>query len=264
MQTDLYRQALRDALQKNSKHLTHLRLEHVPQDDDTDDSDDDDGNGGDRRAYCRNLFARECLGLTQSNATIEAIFPALNSLSLGFIPLKNAETALVHALNIRKLSHLTLRQCPSMEEFLRGVIESGSTLRLLSLEYSCGLSGEVDVCSALEGIFGIAPDLTDLFLSLPGPIFTLDIWRALANNRLPLTRFIYHQRSVNLNEDSSRFEEEEDLTDLSLLPEDMDELERAGEQHPFAQFNLVCLGLSGSPFIVVCQTQMLISLRKRC
>ncbi|KAH7379649.1 hypothetical protein BKA64DRAFT_647968 [Cadophora sp. MPI-SDFR-AT-0126] len=121
MQTDPYLQALRDALQKNSKHLTHLRLEHVPQDGDSDGSDGSDGSNdgdeksGDRRAYCRNLFARECLGLVQSNATTEAIFPALTSLSLGSIPLKNAETALVNALNIRKLSHLTLRQCPSME-----------------------------------------------------------------------------------------------------------------------------------------------------
>jgi hypothetical protein len=67
MQTYLYHQALRDALQKNSKHLTHLRLEYVSQDvdsDSSDGSDDDDENSGDRRAYCRNLFARECLGLT--------------------------------------------------------------------------------------------------------------------------------------------------------------------------------------------------------
>jgi hypothetical protein len=178
---------------------------------------------------------------------------------LGFIPLKNAEIALVHALNARKLSHLTLRQCPAKEEFLRRVIASGSTLRLLSLECACDSMEDVDAYRALEGIFGIAPDLTDLFLSLPGPTDTLDIWRALANTRLHLTRFIFHQRCVNRNKDSSRFEEEEDLTDLSILPEDMDELERAGEQYPFAQLNLVCLGLSGSPFTVVWQTQISMS-----
>jgi hypothetical protein len=268
LQSDFYFQALRHALETNSKLLTHLRVEYVNQPDGSwlrqdDNIDNDDANSGDQGAYYRNFFAREGLGLKRSIATSEVIFPALNSLSLGFIPLQNAEKTLVHALNISGLSHLTLRQCPGMEDFLRAIAASGQMLRLLSLEYACGLDDEIDVCRALEGIFGIATDLTDLFLSLPGPTHTLEIWRALAHNRLPITRLVYHQRFVKVDDDSdddsSRFEEEEDLNDLSLLPEDMDELETAGEQHPFAQLNLACLGLSGDYFTVVWQTQTFFS-----
>jgi hypothetical protein len=257
--SDNYTQALRVALETNSKHLTDLQLEYVnrpngdfTQDDDTDDDIDnnEDEDAGDQREYQRNFFAREALGLKRSTATSEVIFPALTSLSLGFISLKNAEKALVHALNTSGLLHLTLRQCPGMEDFLRVITESGQTLKLLSLEYHSSLNEELDVCSTLEGIFDITTDLTDLFLSIPGPTVTLELWRKLADKKIPLTRFVYHQRCVNLNENSSRFEEEEDLLDLSLLPDDMDELERAGEQHPFAQMNLMCLGLGGDLFTV--------------
>jgi hypothetical protein len=38
---------------------------------------------------------------------------------------------------------------------------------------------------------------------------------------LPLTRLVYHQRYVNLNENSFPFEEEKNLPNLSLLPEDI-------------------------------------------
>lgn len=92
------------------------------------------------------------------------------------------------------------------------------------------------------GLFRIAADLTNLFLSIPGPILTLDLWRTLAGNRLPPTRCIYHQRIVNLDHNSSQFEEEEGIPDLSLLPENIKELESAREEHPLAQLNLSCLG----------------------
>jgi hypothetical protein len=276
LESDFYIQALRVALKANSKHLTHLRLEYVSddgsfgQDDDTDDDDDDDStdddedeNAGDRGAYQRNFFAREILGLKRSRATPEVILPALTSLALGFISLKHAEKDLAHALNFRELLQLTLRHCPGMEDFLRAISASGQTLKLLTLEYNSSLKDDIDICSALEDILGIATNVTDLFLSLPGPCETLDLWRTLGSNRLPLTRFVFHQRCVNTNENSSRFEEEEDLSDLSLLPEDMDEIERAGEQHPFAQMNLTCLGLGGDPFTIVCQTGNLLIRTRR-
>lgn len=142
-----------------------------------------------------------------------------------------------------------------MEDFIRKITASGQTLKLLSLEYYSRVDDDMDVCRTLEDMFSIAPDLTDLFLSIPGSLNTLEFWRILAGNRLPLTRFVYHERDVNTDENSSRYEEEEDGSDLSLLPEDMDEIERAGEQHPFAQMNLTCLGLGGDPFTVVCQTR---------
>ncbi|KFY18708.1 hypothetical protein V493_08398 [Pseudogymnoascus sp. VKM F-4281 (FW-2241)] len=243
---------LQYALKTNSKHLTHLRLEYVNQPDvscygDNHDTDYDDANSGDQGIYYCNYFAREALGLKRSAISLDDVmFPSLSSLSLGCVPLKNAEKALVHALNISGLRHLSLRQCPSMDNFLAEIAASGQILSLLSLEYTCGVS-EYDMCAALEGIFRIAPSLTDLFLLLPGPTSTLEFWRALAHSRLPITRFIYHQRWVSFDENSSPYAKEEDLSNLSLVPKDMDELEKAGEQHPFAQINLECLGLGADP-----------------
>ncbi|KAI9889351.1 MAG: hypothetical protein M1814_005519 [Vezdaea aestivalis] len=70
------------------------------------------------------------------------------------------------------------------------------------------------------------------------------------NNRL-LKRFVYHLRMVDIDEDSSQFEEEQDLSDLSLFSDHVDELKIAGEQHPFAQLNLASLALSGDPRLIL-------------
>jgi hypothetical protein len=142
--SDNYTQALRVALETNSNYLTDLQLEYVnqpngdfKQDDDADNDIDnnEDEDAGDQGEYQRNFFAREALGLKRSTATSKDIFPALTSLSLGFISLNDAEKPLVHALNVSGLLHLTLRQCPGMENFLRVITESSQTLKLLSLEY---------------------------------------------------------------------------------------------------------------------------------
>jgi hypothetical protein len=264
LQSVSYIMNLQYALETNSKHLTHLRLEYVNQPDGSwsegHDTDDDDANSGNQGIYYRNYFAREALGLKRSAISLnDVMFPSFSSLSLGCVPLKNAEKALVHALNISGLRHLSLRQCPSMDNFLTEVAASGQILSLLSLEYTCGIGG-YDMCAALEGIFRIAPNLTDLFLLLPGPTSTLEFWRALAHSRLPITRFIYNQRWVSFDENSSPYAKEEDLSNLSLVPKDMDELERAGEQHPFAQMNLECLGLGADPRHIVWQIRAHFSL----
>jgi hypothetical protein len=274
LQSDLYFQALRHALEINSRHLTHLRLEYVSKlsdywfrqydDSNDDDSDDDDSNDDDiddyanssrdQGVYYHNFFARVGLGLKRSAVSLDVMFTSLSSLSLAFIPQKNAEKSLVHALNISGLRHLTLRECPGMGDFLEAVVASGQMLSLLSFEYNCGPLDEDIECEALEDIFRIATNLTDIFLSLPRLTRTLENWRALARSKLPITRFVYHQRTVNIDDRSSWYEEEEDLDDLSLLPEDMDELETASEQHPFAKLNLACLGLGAAPQNIVRQT----------
>ncbi|KFZ17811.1 hypothetical protein V501_01554 [Pseudogymnoascus sp. VKM F-4519 (FW-2642)] len=251
LHSDSHFMDLQYALETNSKHLTHLRLEYVNEPDvscfgDNHDTNDDDANIGDQGIYYRNYFAREALGLKRSAISLDDVmFPSLSSLSLGCVPLKNAEEALVHALNISGLRHLSLRQCPGMDNFLTEVAASGQILSLLSLEYTCGV-GEYDMCAALEKIFSIAPNLTSLFLLLIGPTSTLEFWRALAHSRLPITRFIYHQRWMSFD-DNFRYYKEGDHSDLSLVPNDMNELEKAGEQHPFAQMNLEFLGLGADP-----------------
>lgn len=245
--TDSHFETLHHALLTNSKRLTHLRLEYADQpEEDFSTEDLDIFEGGDQEIYYGICFARGLLGLKRPfSATLDILFPSLTSLSLESVPLINGKKSLVHALNVSQLLHLTLRKCSAMEDFLREIVAAGQPLKLLSLEYICDSDGEISAHEALEGILKLGANLTDLFLSLPGPLVTLNFWRKLADNRPPLKRFVYHQRAVNTDEDSSRYEEEEDLTDLSLLREDVDELASSGENHPFAQFDLTCLGLGG-------------------
>ncbi|KAH6667672.1 hypothetical protein B0J14DRAFT_169359 [Halenospora varia] len=103
------------------------------------------------------------------------------------------------------------------------------------------------MCGTLSVFLGAFQGLKDLFVSLPGPVETLEFWRTIAHHKSTLTRFVCHQRTVNLNENSSHFEEEMDLLDLSLLPEDRAELDRSGSHHPFAALNLECIGLGCTP-----------------
>jgi hypothetical protein len=56
---------------------------------------------------------------------------------------------------------------------------------------------------------------------------------------------------VNLDENSFHFEEEMDLLDLSLLPEDRAELVRSEPHHPFAALNLERIGLGCMPQLLV-------------
>jgi hypothetical protein len=252
-------ETLQDVLRANSKHLTHLELEYVngtwddiSDDEDTDD-DEDMGAFQIKDGSSLNYFAREIFGLSQPVTTLGPTFPALDVLSLAFIPLEKAQKTLTCAFNVGMLSQLTLRSCPGTEDFLRAIVLSNQTLKLTSLEYMCEPEEDIDVSQALESIFGIAPNLTDVFLSLPGPMMTLDLWRAMANQGMPLTRFIYHLRSSEINPRSPRFEEITDLDDLGLLRDDMKWLKRAGEEHPFARLNLKCLGLGAHPSVVVWQ-----------
>jgi hypothetical protein len=166
-----------------------------------------------------NFFAGEILKLPAGKFAV--MFQALKMLSLREVSLKNAEKELAHALNLGKLSSLTLRHCSRSEGFLAAAVAAGQIIGLSSLEIVYGPSDDeyamLQILSkSLEGLRG----LRDLFISLPGPDATLNFWHAVAENLPQLTRFVHHQRVVNVDEDSPLFEEEMDLWDLSLFPED--------------------------------------------
>jgi hypothetical protein len=284
LQSKSYIQALRGALDNNSNWLTHLRIEYVIQPEQDynqrtqvllfDSLESDQQQMNHRWPSNRNFFAHEILGLDRAVYTSEIMFPALISLSLGSIPLSHSEKALVSALGIGGLSHLSLRQCPFMNHFLKAILESGQSLSLSSLEYCLDKyllfsndEGRYEY-QDLKLVFGLAPKLTDLFLLIPGPTDTLDLWRAIAHNRLPLRRFICHQRNrINRQELIGRnhyqcSNDEEDLTDLSFPPESIAVLDSSSEEHPFAHLNLLCLGLCCTPDIAVWEAPALLFLIK--
>jgi hypothetical protein len=226
------------ALKNNSEHLRELRLDFVNWTEEDWDEDDSE-----------NLFASHILKLSAGQC--EIMFPALEILSLSAISLENAARGVAYALNFSGLFSLTLRHCPGSEEFLTAVIDSGRTIRLSSLEVACGLSDDVDMCGTLSTFLKTCQGLRDLFTTLPGLVPTLDLWRTIGHHQSTLTRSVCHQRAVNLHENSPHFEEEVDLLDLSLLPEDRAELDRSESHHPFAAPNLECIGLGCTPQLLV-------------
>ncbi|KAG9229520.1 hypothetical protein BJ875DRAFT_474606 [Amylocarpus encephaloides] len=223
------------ALKNSSEHLRELRLDFVNWSEE--DSDDDDS---------KNFFTSRVLKLSADQ--FETMFPALKTLSLSNVSLKNAEGGIAYAFNFRELSSLTLRHCSGSEEFLTEVIGSGQTIRLSSLEVVWGPSdNDIDMCGTLSRFLGAFQGLKDLFVSLPGPVETMVLWRSILHHKSTLTRFIFHQRTVNIDVNSPHFEGEMDHLDLSLLPEDRAELDRSELPHPFAALNLECIGLGCTP-----------------
>jgi hypothetical protein len=137
----------------------------------------------------RSFFASKVLKLLAGQ--FEIMFPALETLFLSAVLLENAGKELVYALNFSCLSSLTLRDCPGSEEFLNAVIDLGQTIRLSLLKVACGLSGnDFDMCGTLSTFLKAFQGLRDLFITLPKPVPTLDLWRTIAYHKLTLTRFV--------------------------------------------------------------------------
>lgn len=247
------------ALEANSKLLTHLQLGSVQDwwNEDTDDEDEEadetgfsgennDNNGIIKDSKSLNSTVRRVFGLNEPTTAPSSIFPALQSLSLAFFPLEGAENTLVNVLNTARLSHLALRSCPGMEGFLRALAASNETIKLTSLHFSCALMEDEDWCEALECLFRVAPALTDIFLSIPRPNDALDFWTDLAGHHLPLTRFVYHQKSFR--DENSGIDDLEPLEDKEWLEDHATEDDR----HPLIRLNSIrCLGLCADPSFAV-------------
>lgn len=110
----------------------------------------------------------------------------------------------------------------------------------------------------LERITG----LEDLYLSLPSPTDTKILWRAAAQHKRTLRRFIYHASTVNLGQESEIFEEEIDLNNMALLSDsflvclsDSEDYDKGIElkddawftklsPNPLGELTLECIGLA--------------------
>ncbi|KAH8816664.1 hypothetical protein F5884DRAFT_873409 [Xylogone sp. PMI_703] len=256
---------IRTAIRTNSQILTHLRVGYCDQpvhalnaegqlvsltlaDGPDDDVPDDDGDEDPDEI---NFFAYKCLGWRPPPKQ-KLTVPKLTSLILEYMPLGPTTLDLVHDLNIQNLSHLCLRHCDGMNLFLEAIDISDQQLKLSSLEYCTGSrDSEFRSVNILENILLKTPSLTDLFLSLPAPgaAYTGDFWRKISARKIPLRRFVYHQRTLNLDYTSGLFEEDQDARDMSLSPGHVHEMANSGEKHPLASFDIECLGVCSAPLL---------------
>lgn len=240
-------EALGGALQTNSAHLTELRLNFVDWTEADDSWFTDRGQWKSDRS--ENFFARDVLKLSAGEAVVK--FPALETLLLSEISFESAAPEMSYAFNLSRLRSLTLRNCPGSGDFLRGVVKSGQAIRLISLEVQAGIGHGFDMPGAISKVLGTFEGLEDLYVAHAGPAKTIAFWRSMLHHKSTLTRFAYHQRAIDIDEDSSPFGEECDLLDLSMLEEDVAELRESSLHHPFQELNLECVGLCCDTYYLV-------------
>ncbi len=236
--------ALSDAIKRNSERLKKLELDFVDwpmllEDLGLVGSDQDDGP----QSSCASIV----FGLTGQSPQL--IFPAIRELSLTQVPLV-AEMA--GAINFDTLRSLTLRRCPSWDRFLtrvtERVTESGLLIRLKSLEiYECDNVtsgwGYGTIGRFLEAFDG----LEELFIAYPGPEDTRGLWDHVTRHQATLTKFVHHQREVNIDDESPHYEKLQDLSDLALLTRDLRQMKEDPSTNPLSMLDLEFLGLCCVP-----------------
>ena len=232
--------ALSETLRYNSKQLEKLELDLIDWDRVIETCDIDEESLG-------RSFTEEVIGVQPSKTIV--LFPSLRILSLSAVSLKPATKELANALNTSTLRSLKLILCPGWDDFLNCIRHSGSSIVLESLEIQCyrmrSDMGEVwTICNFLDAIQG----LKDLFISTPAPSHFSDLCRSATEHKSTLRRFVYHERYVDLDDESSTFQEENDLPDMWLRPNDLEELISS---NPFNDLELECIGICCIPSILV-------------
>jgi hypothetical protein len=228
-------EALGSVLQTNSAHLTELQLDFVYW------AEAEDSWFVDWGRWSENFFARQVLKLSAGEIAVK--FPALETLLLSEVSLVSAAPEMFYAFNLSRLRSLTLRNCPGSEDFLRGVVELGEAIRLVSLEVQAGINHDFDIAGAISTLLGAFEGLENLYVAHTGPTDTIAFWHSMLKHKSTLTRFTFHQRVIDTDVDSPHYEEECDLLDLSLISDDVTELRANPLHHPFREFNLECIGL---------------------
>lgn len=185
-------------------------------------------------------------------------FPEIKAISLSQIP---HGPQMVPAINFDILESLTLRMCPGWANFLERILERDIRVKLRTLEL---LIPDDEMLFAEEAtVFGLLhafEGLEAFFIMHPGPVPPLSMWTLLASQHRPtLKKFVHHQRTINLNDESPGFEEEMDLRDLALLDDEYRIMMQKIGSSPFALLDLEFMGLSYDP-----DTRLVRYLAKRC
>ncbi|KAF5127134.1 hypothetical protein E5D57_008062 [Metarhizium anisopliae] len=151
-------------------------------------------------------------------------------------------------INFDILVSLTLRICLGWDRFLQRVIQLNVPINLKTLEIqesssvSCSWTEDIlaDFLNALEG-------LEELHISHVGPVPGLGFWNRIIHRHTTLKRFVHHQRTIDIDDESPHFEEEHDLSDLAILGRELRQIKEAPSQNPLAWLNLEFIGLACVP-----------------
>lgn len=234
-------ETLSDAIKGNSERLQKLELDFVdwqrvrnldfPYTEEEDDA----------QYFC----AVDVFGLTTGMQPPQPIFPTIRELSLTQVPVV-AEMA--RAINFDTLTSLTLRRCPGWDKLLASVTELGLPIRLRKLEiYDCNNAPGGWGHETLGDFVGAFDGLEELFITEPGPEYTLELWDRVTRHQATLRKFVYHQRMVDLD-DSPDYEKLQDNPYvLALVPGELRRMKEDPSQNPLATLDLDFLGLCCLP-----------------
>jgi hypothetical protein len=194
-----------------------------------------------------NYFTRYILGVSVDNPAV--ILPVLESLRLSSISIDEATEEIQSALHLSNLRTLKLCDCSGTEKLLKGIISSGPNLKLASLEVQITEDvSNFDIGDTLMEFLSAFNGLEEIYLMYPGPTETEDILCSLIHHKSTLRRLVLHQRATVIDEESSMFEEEYDLTDLSVI-----DAASIRSKNPFRELDLESIGICGHPSLVVSQ-----------
>ncbi|KAG8405735.1 hypothetical protein J3458_021673 [Metarhizium acridum] len=151
-------------------------------------------------------------------------------------------------INFDILVSLTLRICLGWDRFLQRVIQLNVPMNLKTLEIqesssvSCSWTEDIlaDFLNAFEG-------LEELYISHVRPVPGLGFWNRIIHRHTTLKRFVHHQRTIDIDDESPHFEEEHDLSDLAILGRELRQIKEAPSQNPLAWLNLEFIGLACVP-----------------
>ncbi|KAI7975372.1 hypothetical protein EIK77_000129 [Talaromyces pinophilus] len=160
---------------------------------------------------------------------------------------------LASSIDWGSLQSLKLRFCIDWESFLENILLSQQQLRLESLEIQSNdeYDDSWNETRTISNFVGAFDGLKELFIAISGPTASQEILQSILQHKATLRNFVYHQRSVYMDEDSRNFERPCDIPDLSFLPRDIKEFRDDQSRNPFNFLDLECLGLCCDPKILV-------------
>lgn len=183
-------------------------------------------------------------------------FPALKRLALAGIEFPEQQMVvedcmlshLCDAFNFESLQSLKLQYCDGWSHLITQFNRHPEPLKLRSLElqWACN-DNQVDTQEVLVTFLRKVQGLEELFLSTAKSEDTLEIWQAVLHHRTSLRRFVHHQGTIELNDESGNFESFHDSPDLGFI--DVSSIEIAPDAS-LGRLDLVSLGLCCIPSLL--------------
>ena len=187
---------LRDCIQANASQLEDLSVDLV--DELFENSWEDERDGA--------SLIKHLAGIR--NGQIKPALPRLKTLALESVRLNGEIQPLIHGLNITGLRSLKLWNCSYSAEFLKEIGESNVDLHISSFELvgDCDVRGLFSDSDTLPRFLGKLKFIRELYLLVPAGASDL-ITESILEHKSTLTRFVFHERIMDDDDDSPRYGE---------------------------------------------------------